>query len=51
MDKANNQNLRYNGLLFEDIVNLKKNKRSVADAKAGAQGAVIKGFNPYEVLV
>lgn len=38
-------------MLFEDIVNLKKNKRSVADAKAGAQGAVIKGFNPYEILV
>ena len=45
------QSLRYNGLLFEDIVNLKKNKRSVSDAKSGAQGAVIKGFNPYEVLV
>ena len=30
------QSLRYNGLLFEDIVNLKKNKRSVSDAKSGA---------------
>lgn len=39
------------GLLFEDIVNLKKKPRKVDDAKAGARGAVITGFNPYEVLV
>lgn len=39
------------GLLMEDILNLKKKPRSVADAKSGAKGAVIKGFNPYEVLV
>lgn len=39
------------GLLMEDIVNLKKNPRKADEAKSGARGAVIKGFNPYEVLV
>jgi hypothetical protein len=39
------------GLLFEDIVNLKKKPRQAKEAKAKARSAVIAGFNPYEVLV
>ena len=37
-------------LFLEDVVNLKKNPRSVKDAKSGAYSAAVKGFNPYAPL-
>lgn len=38
------------GLIFEDIVNLKKFARDVSTAKEGAVGAAIKGYNPYDAI-
>lgn len=45
-----NKKIKYAGLVFEDIIPLKKLKRSVADAKAGAKAAAIAGFNPFAEL-
>ena len=39
------------GVLLENIVNLKKEPRDAATAKQEARDAVIKGFNPYDMLV
>lgn len=39
------------GVLLEDIVNLKKKPRDTDTAIKGAREAVIKGFNPYDILL
>lgn len=42
--------IKYSGLIFEDIIPLKKLKRSVADAKAKAKDVAIAGFDPFAEL-
>ena len=40
------------GLLLEEVIgNLEKKPRDVATAVKGAREAVIKGFNPYDILI
>jgi hypothetical protein len=46
----NNKQYNYAGLVFEDIIPLKKLKRDVADAKAKAKEVAITGFNPFKEL-
>ena len=41
---------KYAGLVFEDIIPLKKLKRNIADAKAKAKEAAIVGFDPFKDL-